>query len=55
MYKDKLTIRHENSYWYGTLHQIVKWAKEDCYNSYMRNRQLAAQKFLVDMGLSAIL
>lgn len=43
---EKITIRNGNSYWTGTLPQIIKWSKETCYNPLMQRRQKAANDYL---------
>lgn len=42
----KYKIIFENSYWKGTTVEIAKWASEECYNEFQRNRQNAAKAFL---------
>ena len=43
---EKIKIRNGNSYWTGTLPQIIKWGKETCYNDLMKRRQKAANDYL---------
>ena len=47
-----LTIRLGDSYWKGTPLQVVKWAKEECCNEFMRNRQQAAKNYLLSIGVA---
>jgi len=47
----KYTIRGSNSYWTGTIEEIVGWAKEECYNTAMRQRQAVAKRWLFNRGV----
>ena len=47
-----LTIRLGDSYWKGTPGQVVRWAKQECYNDLMRRRQQAARNLLMSIGVS---
>lgn len=40
-----------NSYWKGTLAEIVRWATGPAYNDMMKQRKQAAIKYLEGAGL----
>ena len=42
----KIRIRNGNSNWVGSLDEVLKWARETCFNDFQRRRQEAARKWL---------
>ena len=40
------TVRDSNSYWTGTLEDILRWVKEPTLNDFMRARRSAALNWL---------